>query len=88
MANALVIIRASDVIQPLADEAECQGADSSDSCGIVRALVAVNLPGSTDEQFSAWFCVCCELANRSARAEGYYDSVERAWTLAHRRVSA
>lgn len=84
----IVIANAKDAIQALADVAEQNGADANDSTGIVRQLVSDNLSGRPDAQFSAWFCVCIELGERSARAEGYHGAVERAWALAHQKVSA
>lgn len=60
----------------LADEAERQGATPDDAAGIVRALVLAH-----GLEFCAWFCVCCELADRAARREGYADQIDRACVL-------
>ncbi len=57
----------------LADEAERQGATPDDSAGIVRALVLAH-----GLEFCAWFCVCCELADRAARREGFDNQGHRA----------
>jgi hypothetical protein len=57
----------------LADEAEKPGADANDCKGIVRQLVATHGLG-----FCAWFCICCELADRAAQREGYKNQVDRA----------
>lgn len=63
-------------IKILTDEAQKQGADSNDSKGIVRDLVTANGLG-----FNAWFCVCCELADRKAQSQGYEGSAHRAASL-------
>lgn len=83
MQATINISSVADAIRLLADEAERQGSDANDSSGIVRALVGVNLPGRVDAQFSAWFCVCCELADRAARVNGYTSAVEQAWAKSH-----
>lgn len=57
----------------LTDEAEQRGADANDSNGIVRAVVAQH-----GLSFYAWFCVCCELADRSAQREGFKNQADRA----------
>lgn len=57
----------------LVNEAERQGADANDENGIVRKLVLAHGLG-----FNAWFTVCCELADRDARQEGFKDQFERA----------
>ena len=60
-------------IQLLTDEAERLGADANDEAGIVRSLVTVH-----GLSFNAWFVVCCELADRKARREGYKNQSDRA----------
>ena len=60
-------------IQLMADAAEEQGADANDSTGVVRAIVTAH-----GLEFCAWLCVCCELADRAARREGFKDQVDRA----------
>lgn len=60
-------------IRLMADDAALNGADANDSTGYVRDLVAQNGLG-----FNAWLCVCCELADRSAQAEGFADQFQRA----------
>lgn len=49
------------------------GATANDDNGIVRALVTQHGLG-----FNAWFCVCCEIADRNARADGFKDQCDRA----------
>jgi hypothetical protein len=60
-------------IQLMADAAEEQGADANDTTGVVRAIVTAH-----GLEFCAWLCVCCELADRSARREGFRDQNDRA----------
>lgn len=62
-----------NAIRIMADEAERLGADGNDSNGAVRAIVT-----SAGLSFCAWFCVCAELADRSARKEGFKDQTDRA----------
>ena len=62
-----------EAIRLLTDEAQKQGADANDSTGVIRALVAAHGFG-----FEAWFCVCCELADRNAQKEGFKDQFARA----------
>ena len=62
-----------EVIRLLTDEAQKQGADANDSTGIIRALVTAHGFG-----FEAWFCVCCEIADRNAQKEGFKNQFERA----------
>ena len=57
----------------LADEAERLGADANDDNGIVRQLVTTH-----GLSFCAWFCVCCELADRKAQRQGFKDQADRA----------
>ncbi len=64
---------AEEATMILADEAEKLGADANDCKGIVRQLVVAHGLG-----FCAWFCVCCELADRSAQHEGYKNQIDRA----------
>ena len=61
----------------MADEAERLGAECNDTEGIVRGIVQ-----RQGLSFNAWFCVCCELADREAKREGYKDKVDRAFRLA------
>jgi hypothetical protein len=70
-------VDAATATQILADEAERRGATPNDDDGTVRALVAAHGLG-----FCAWFCVCCELADRRARAEGYTSQAHRAAAIA------
>ena len=65
------------IIQTLTDKAESLGADANDSQCIVRAIVTAHGLG-----FYAWFCVCCELAERKAKRMGFDGEVDRAYTLA------
>lgn len=60
-------------ITVLADEAERQGANADDTTGVVRALVLHHGLG-----FNAWFCVCCEVADRAARRQGYKNQADKA----------
>lgn len=61
------------IIKVMSDEAEKLGGNSNDENGAVRHVVTQHSLG-----FDAWFCVCCELANRSARSEGFKNSIDRA----------
>ena len=65
------------LVSRMADAAEAMGADPDDGNGAVRALVTANGLG-----FDAWFCVCCEIADRAARKEGYKSSADRAASIA------
>lgn len=67
----------------LTDAAESMGATPNDEAGIVRHLVSQHNLG-----FNAWFCVCCELANRQARARGFEGAVDEAFTLASAKMKA
>ena len=60
-------------IKLLTDEAQKRGANANDSNGIVRALVTAHGLG-----LNAWFCVCCEIADRGAQAEGFKNQADRA----------
>ncbi len=71
-------ITASEAIQLLADEAGKRGATADDANHIVRYLVQEALPGRPAAQFSAWLCVCCELADRAAQRDGFLNQVQRA----------
>lgn len=71
--NALVVTDVKEAIRLLADHAERNGADPNDDDGKVRALVTAHGLG-----FEAWFCVCCELADREAQRAGYHNQGERA----------
>ncbi len=66
-----------EAIQKLANEAERLGAECNDDAGLIRKLVAEQGLG-----FNAWFCVCCELADRDARRLGYKNAVEFAFKQA------
>jgi len=72
-----------EAITALADEAEKQGAEANDDRGIVRALVTAN-----GLSFNAWFCVCCELGDRAARAQGFTSAVAMAYTRATEALAA
>lgn len=72
-------MRENTVLMKLADAAEARGADCNDTAGIVRELVITHNLG-----FYAWFCVCCELADRAACREGYKSSGHRAAVLTMR----
>lgn len=63
----------NEAIKLLTDEAERLDADANDNKGIVRALVTAH-----GLSFNAWFCVCCELADRAAQREGYKNQADRA----------
>lgn len=63
----------NNAIQILADEAERLQGNADDTNGVVRALVTAHGFG-----FEAWLCVCCEIADRNARREGYRDQFDRA----------
>ncbi len=60
-------------IRIMADEAEKLNADSNDENQIIRQIVLRRGLG-----FNAWFCVCCEIADRQARKEGFKSSIDRA----------
>ena len=77
LVNPLPRVTAREAIQLLSDHAEKLGADAADSNGLVRAVVTAHELG-----FDAWLCVCCELADRSARRQGYADQADRAAALA------
>jgi hypothetical protein len=57
----------------MADEAERQNATPNDESGIVRAIVTAQGLG-----FNAWFCVCCELADRKAHRLGFKNQSDLA----------
>jgi hypothetical protein len=82
-----VITTAKEAIEALTGLAVEQGADANDTTGVVRQIVTAHLPGRPDAQFAAWFCVCIEIGDRAARAEGYDSAVARAWALATRRAA-
>lgn len=82
------MIPTKETTKILADEAEGLGATSDDEIGVVGALVAQHGLGAL-----AWFCVCCELADREAQREGYADALDKAVTqfdqrMAQRRLTA
>ena len=66
-------MNAQEAVTVLTDEAIRRGADANDDNGIVRGLIFEHELG-----FYAWFCVCCEIADRQARAEGFANQGERA----------
>jgi hypothetical protein len=68
--------RITAAINLLASRAIELGADANDTNGAVRELVSQNGLG-----FNAWFCVCCEIADRNARAQGFKNQSDRAATL-------
>jgi hypothetical protein len=70
-------------VQLMTDAAIAQGADANDSTGIVRAIVIAH-----GLSFDAWFCVCCEIADRSARAEGFEGQAHRAAARMQKRTGA
>jgi hypothetical protein len=62
------------LIEVMADKAIALGETTgSDDTGIVRAIVTAN-----GLSFNAWLCVCCEIADRNAQAEGYKNQADRA----------
>jgi hypothetical protein len=63
-------------IKLLTDEALKHDADANDSNGAVRQLVTAHGLG-----FNAWFCVCCEIADRKAQSQGYENQGHRAASL-------
>ena len=75
--SAKTIADVNEAIQVLTDEAERLGANANDTTGVVRSLVVAHGLG-----FDAWLCVCCELADRSARREGYRSQSDRAYQRA------
>lgn len=77
------ITDSKEAIAILADEAERQGADANDTNGTVRAIVTTHGLG-----FNAWFCVCCELADRAARRQGFKNEVDRAFMAAKQTIEA
>jgi hypothetical protein len=77
---------ARQAIEIMTEEAEKQGATPNDESGVVRAIVAANLPGRPDAQFYAWFSITCDLADRSAKREGYSSSVDRAYKIASAKI--
>jgi len=62
-------------VRAMADEAEALGADCEDTKGYVSAIVRHHGAG-----FNAWFCVCCELADREARRDGFKDALDKAFS--------
>lgn len=64
---------AQEATKILADEAERLGANANDDNGIVRQLVIAH-----GLEFCAWFCVCCELADRDAQRQGFKNQGDRA----------
>ena len=67
------MIDVKDAIRLMADEAERRGENANDDGGNVRSIVAAH-----GLSFNAWFCVCCEIADRSAQREGFSNQFERA----------
>ena len=72
-----------DAVRLLTDEAERLGAEANDEQHVVRSLVLAHGLG-----FNAWFCVCCELAERSAKQNGFASECDRAYTVAKRNAAA
>jgi len=70
-------------IRLLADEAERLNATANDESGIVRSLVVTHGLG-----FNAWFCVCCELADRAAKRQGFDHEVARALAAVKSAIAA
>jgi hypothetical protein len=75
-------VTASEAIALMTDEAERQCADADDSNGIIRSIVAANLPGRPDAQFYAWFSICIEISDRAARKAGFTSAVAMAYRTA------
>jgi hypothetical protein len=73
---------AKDATRLLADEAELRGGTANDADDIVRGIVTAHGLG-----FYAWFCVCCELADRAARRQGFDNEVHRALTVARQNLA-
>ena len=67
-------ITIKQAIAMMVDRAEELGATADDASGLVRDLVEANGLG-----FNAWFCICVDLADRSAQREGYANQCARAW---------
>jgi hypothetical protein len=70
-----------EAIRLMADAAEKLGADADDTKGIIRRIVTAH-----DLGFNAWFCVCCEIANREARGAGFRGEAHRAYVAATKRT--
>jgi hypothetical protein len=68
---------ATEAITLLTDEACRLGADANDTTGVVRQLIEAH-----GLSFYAWFCVCCEIADRKAKELGYKNEVDRAFAVA------
>ena len=79
---------AQEAISLMTDEAERQNATPNDEAGIVREIVYANLPGRPDAQFNAWLCICCDLADRAAKRQGFKSEVDRAFTKANQTIAA
>lgn len=82
------VTTAKEAVALLADEAESLGADANDSRGIVREIVRGALPDRKAVWFAVWFSVCCELADRAARLQGFDNEVHRALTVAKGNIAA
>lgn len=67
-----MMIPTKEATRILADEAERLGATPGDENGMVVNLMAPHRLSTL-----ARFCVCCELADREARREGYADALDR-----------
>jgi hypothetical protein len=67
-----------EAIKVLTDEAQRLQATPNDDSGIVRALVLAHGLG-----FNAWLCVCCELADRNAQAQGFSNQFAQAAAKMH-----
>ena len=72
-----------EAVRLMADEAERRGENANDDGGNVWSIVSAHRLG-----FNAWLCVCCELANRSARREGFKSEADRAYSQAEEKVAA
>jgi hypothetical protein len=72
---------AKEAIRLMTDEAEKLGADADDTQGIIRQIVTDHNLG-----FNAWFCVCCEIADRRARSAGFRGEAHRAYVAATKRT--
>ena len=61
----------NEAIRIMADEAEEVGGTANDDSGAVRSIVERH-----GLSFNAWFCVCCELADRKAQRLGFRNQGE------------
>lgn len=72
-------------IEYMADKAEKDGGDANDTNGVVRRVVEEGVAGKSLGLY-AWFSVCCELADRAAKRQGYKSEVDRAYSVALAKV--